>query len=43
VDADVELAADGLAPPGHGLKGHCVIERGARIGPNAILNDVFVR
>ena len=24
------------------MKGHCVIERGARIGPNAILNDVFV-
>jgi len=28
--------------PGTVLKGHCVVERGARIGPNAILNDVFV-
>ena len=42
VDADVELAPEVSLLPGTVLKGHCVIERGARIGPNAILSDVFV-
>jgi bifunctional UDP-N-acetylglucosamine pyrophosphorylase/glucosamine-1-phosphate N-acetyltransferase len=42
VDADVELAPEVSLLPGTVLKGHCVVERGARIGPNAILNDVFV-
>ena len=42
IDADVELAPEVSLLPGTVLKGHCVIERGARIGPNAILNDVFV-
>jgi len=42
VDAEVELAPEVSLLPGTVLKGHCVIERGARIGPNAILNDVFV-
>lgn len=42
VDADVELAPEVSLLPGTVLKGHCVIERGARIGPNAILNDVTV-
>jgi bifunctional UDP-N-acetylglucosamine pyrophosphorylase/glucosamine-1-phosphate N-acetyltransferase len=42
IDADVELAAEVSLLPGTVLKGHCVIERGARIGPNAILSDVFV-
>src|SRR5487761_1255789 len=42
IDADVELAAEVSLLPGTVLKGRCVVERGARIGPNAILNDVFV-
>jgi len=36
------IGARGLVAAWHGLEGHCVVERGARIGPNAILNDVFV-
>jgi bifunctional UDP-N-acetylglucosamine pyrophosphorylase/glucosamine-1-phosphate N-acetyltransferase len=42
VDADVELAPEVSLLPGTVLKGRCVIERGARIGPNAILTDVTV-
>jgi bifunctional UDP-N-acetylglucosamine pyrophosphorylase/glucosamine-1-phosphate N-acetyltransferase len=42
IDADVELAHEVSLLPGTVLKGHCVIERGARIGPNAVLSDVFV-
>jgi bifunctional UDP-N-acetylglucosamine pyrophosphorylase/glucosamine-1-phosphate N-acetyltransferase len=42
VDADVELAHEVSLLPGTVLKGHCVIGRGARIGPNAILTDVVV-
>jgi bifunctional UDP-N-acetylglucosamine pyrophosphorylase/glucosamine-1-phosphate N-acetyltransferase len=42
VDADVELAPEVSLLPGTVLKGHCVIERGAQIGPNAILSDVSV-
>ncbi len=42
VDADVELAAEVSLLPGTILKGHCVISRGAQIGPNAILEDVVV-
>jgi bifunctional UDP-N-acetylglucosamine pyrophosphorylase/glucosamine-1-phosphate N-acetyltransferase len=42
IDADVELAPEVSLLPGTVLKGHCVIERGARIGPNAVLNDVVV-
>lgn len=42
VDADVELGPEVSLLPGTVLKGRCVIERGARIGPNAILTDVVV-
>lgn len=42
IDADVELAHEVSLLPGTVLKGHCVIERGARIGPNAVLTDVKV-
>ncbi|HEY5438300.1 MAG TPA: NTP transferase domain-containing protein [Acidimicrobiales bacterium] len=42
IDADVELAPEVSLLPGTVLKGHCVIERGARIGPNAVLNEVVV-
>ncbi|MHB8379927.1 MAG: bifunctional UDP-N-acetylglucosamine diphosphorylase/glucosamine-1-phosphate N-acetyltransferase GlmU [Acidimicrobiales bacterium] len=42
VDVDVELAAEVSLLPGTILKGHCVIARGARIGPNALLSDVEV-
>jgi bifunctional UDP-N-acetylglucosamine pyrophosphorylase / glucosamine-1-phosphate N-acetyltransferase len=42
VDADVELGPEVSLLPGTVLKGRCVIERGARIGPNAILTDVLV-
>ena len=42
IDADVELAAEVSLLPGTVLKGHCVIERGAQIGPNANLSDVYV-
>lgn len=42
IDADVELAPEVSLLPGTVLKGHCVVERGARIGPNAVLNDVIV-
>jgi bifunctional UDP-N-acetylglucosamine pyrophosphorylase/glucosamine-1-phosphate N-acetyltransferase len=42
VDADVELAADVSLLPGTVLRGHCVIGRGAEIGPNAMLRDVEV-
>lgn len=42
VDADVELAAEVSLLPGTILKGHCVIGRGAQIGPNAVLSDVEV-
>ncbi len=42
IDADVELAPEVSLLPGTVLKGRCVVERGARIGPNAVLSDVFV-
>jgi bifunctional UDP-N-acetylglucosamine pyrophosphorylase/glucosamine-1-phosphate N-acetyltransferase len=42
VDADVELAAEVTLLPGTILKGHCVIGRGATVGPNAVLRDVEV-
>lgn len=42
VDADVELAADVTLLPGTILKGHCVIARGAHLGPHAVLRDVEV-
>lgn len=42
VDIDVELASEVSLLPGTILKGHCVIARGAKIGPNAILTDVHV-
>jgi bifunctional UDP-N-acetylglucosamine pyrophosphorylase/glucosamine-1-phosphate N-acetyltransferase len=42
VDADVELAAEVSLLPGTILKGHCVIARGAQIGPHAVLSDVEV-
>ena len=42
VDADVELSAEVSLLPGTVLKGRCVIERGAQIGPNANLCDVHV-
>lgn len=42
IDADVELSPEVSLLPGTVLKGHCVIERGARIGPNAILTDVSI-
>jgi bifunctional UDP-N-acetylglucosamine pyrophosphorylase/glucosamine-1-phosphate N-acetyltransferase len=42
IDADVELAAEVTLLPGTIMKGHCVIGRGATIGPNAVLRDVEV-
>jgi bifunctional UDP-N-acetylglucosamine pyrophosphorylase/glucosamine-1-phosphate N-acetyltransferase len=42
IDADVELAPDVSLLPGTILRGHCVIGRGASIGPNATLSDVVV-
>jgi len=42
IDADVELAAEVSLLPGTILKGRCVVARGARIGPNAVLDDVEV-
>lgn len=42
VDAGVELAAEVSLLPGTILKGHCVIARGAQIGPHAVLSDVEV-
>ncbi len=42
VDADVELAPEVALLPGTILKGHCVVARGATIGPNAVLRDVEV-
>ena len=42
IDADVEIAAEVSLLPGTILKGHCVIGRGAQIGPNAVLSDVEV-
>lgn len=42
VDADVKLAPEVSLLPGCVLRGHCVIEGGAQIGPNANLTDVHV-
>jgi bifunctional UDP-N-acetylglucosamine pyrophosphorylase/glucosamine-1-phosphate N-acetyltransferase len=42
VDIDVELAPEVTLLPGTILKGHCVISRGATIGPNAYLSDTEV-
>jgi len=42
IDADVELAPEVSLLPGTVLRGRCVVERGAQIGPNANLSDVFV-
>lgn len=42
IDADVDVAPEVSLLPGTVLRGHCVIERGAQIGPNAILSDVSV-
>lgn len=42
LDVDVELAAEVSLLPGTVLKGHCVIARGAQIGPHAQLSDVRV-
>lgn len=42
VDADVVLAPEVSLLPGTVLKGRCVIERGAQIGPHANLTDVKV-
>jgi len=42
VDADVELSAEVSLLPGTVLKGHCVVGRGAQIGPYAFLRDVTV-
>jgi bifunctional UDP-N-acetylglucosamine pyrophosphorylase / glucosamine-1-phosphate N-acetyltransferase len=42
VDADVVLAPEVTLLPGTVLKGHCVIERGAQIGPYAMLVDTTV-
>jgi bifunctional UDP-N-acetylglucosamine pyrophosphorylase/glucosamine-1-phosphate N-acetyltransferase len=42
IDADVELAAEVSLLPGTILRGHCLIARGAQIGPNAMLRDVDV-
>ena len=42
VDADVVLAPEVSLLPGTVLKGHCVIGRGASIGPHANLTDVHV-
>ena len=42
VDADVLIEADVSLLPGTVLKGRCVIERGAQVGPNAFLTDSHV-
>jgi bifunctional UDP-N-acetylglucosamine pyrophosphorylase / glucosamine-1-phosphate N-acetyltransferase len=42
VDADVDLSPEVSLLPGTILKGRCIIARGARIGPNAMLDDVEV-
>lgn len=42
VDADVVLAAEVSLLPGTVLKGRCSVERGAQIGPNAVLVDSCV-
>lgn len=42
VDADVQIQPDVSLLPGTILKGRCVIERGARIGPNANLTNCHV-
>jgi bifunctional UDP-N-acetylglucosamine pyrophosphorylase/glucosamine-1-phosphate N-acetyltransferase len=42
IDADVELSPEVTLLPGTILKGHCVIGRGATIGPSAVLRDVEV-
>jgi bifunctional UDP-N-acetylglucosamine pyrophosphorylase/glucosamine-1-phosphate N-acetyltransferase len=42
VDADVVLFPEVSLLPGTLLKGHCVLERGAQVGPHAILMDTTV-
>jgi bifunctional UDP-N-acetylglucosamine pyrophosphorylase/glucosamine-1-phosphate N-acetyltransferase len=42
IDADVQLGPEVSLLPGCVLKGHCVIQRGAQLGPNANLTDVYV-
>ena len=42
VDADVLMEPDVSLLPGTILKGHCVLERGAQVGPNANLTDCRV-
>jgi bifunctional UDP-N-acetylglucosamine pyrophosphorylase/glucosamine-1-phosphate N-acetyltransferase len=42
IDADVVLGPEVSLLPGCVLKGHCVIQRGAQIGPHANLTDVYV-
>jgi bifunctional UDP-N-acetylglucosamine pyrophosphorylase/glucosamine-1-phosphate N-acetyltransferase len=42
IDADVQLGLEVSLLPGCVLKGHCVIQRGAQLGPNANLTDVYV-
>jgi bifunctional UDP-N-acetylglucosamine pyrophosphorylase/glucosamine-1-phosphate N-acetyltransferase len=42
IDADVQIEPDVSLLPGTVLKGRCVIERGAQIGPNAMLTDCHV-
>ncbi|MHB1088675.1 MAG: bifunctional UDP-N-acetylglucosamine diphosphorylase/glucosamine-1-phosphate N-acetyltransferase GlmU [Acidimicrobiales bacterium] len=42
IDADVVIEPDVSLLPGTILKGHCAIERGAQIGPNANLTDCRV-
>lgn len=42
IDADVVLGTEVSLLPGCVLKGHCVIQKGAQIGPHANLSDVYV-
>jgi bifunctional UDP-N-acetylglucosamine pyrophosphorylase / glucosamine-1-phosphate N-acetyltransferase len=42
VDADVVLAPEVSLLPGTVLRGRCVIDRGAQIGPHAVLSDTSV-
>lgn len=42
IDADVVIEADVSLLPGTTLKGRCVIERGAQVGPYAFLTDSHV-
>jgi bifunctional UDP-N-acetylglucosamine pyrophosphorylase / glucosamine-1-phosphate N-acetyltransferase len=42
IDADVVLGPEVSLLPGCVLKGHCVIQRGAQLGPHANLTDVYV-